>query len=77
MTLGTVLSDSSATTIINEVKEKLPKNKLMRIADGSPATWRRFHEYEQNDYAEDSNDDQKIKSAESWAMRQTFSSPAD
>ena len=31
-----------------------------------------FLEYEQNDYVEDSDDDMKNRSAESWAMCQKF-----
>ena len=53
---------------MNEIKEKLLKTNKLRIADGSPAAWKTVHEYEQNDYVEDSDDDKKKRSAESRAM---------
>ena len=63
--------DSNSVTTIAELKQKINvRNKHIRIADSSPAGWKTVNEYQISDIADDEDDERKIRSAESRALRQ-------
>ena len=63
-------SQKMKTKIKNMVEDVKYRNKLITIAEGSQAKWKAAERYDKMLIADDSDDEKKIRQADSWAVRE-------
>ena len=63
-------TSSVANSLVTDISDKLKsRNKLIRIADTSAGDWATVREYEQNEIADNSDDEKRIRQAENRAIK--------